>query len=134
MQGGHARVAREFSLDDPEVLRLGGDLGWMPLGSADTYASSILSLEEGVVSEPITDLDNPKLILFFMVSEREEARALSPADLEEFKVRALQNWVNEERVNHDIYAAFDSEIYDWMLKQMRQSDLTTPTPAPPIGF
>ena len=132
-------VVREFSLDDPETVRLGGDRGWMPIGSTDTYADTILNLEVGQISDPVTDIDNPKLILFFMVSERDPARELSDTDLEDIKSQALQDWVNAERYNHDVYAAFDSEIYSWMLEQLRQTAEPTPTPVNPyadlgVGF
>ena len=126
-------IVREFSLDDPETVRLGGDRGWMPVGSTDTYADTILNLEVGVVSDPVTDIENPKLILFFMVSERDPARELSPSDLEDIKSQALQDWVNAERDNHEVYAAFDSEIYNWMLEQLQQTSEPTPTPANPLG-
>ena len=55
-------VTREFSLDEPEVVRLGGDIGWLPLGSFDVYAETILSLEIGKVSAPITDIESPKVV------------------------------------------------------------------------
>ena len=120
-------IVREFSLDDPETVRMGGDAGWMPLGSTDVYAETILNLEMGEVSAPITDFESPKAVLFFMVSERDAARELSPSDLEDMKSRALQNWINDERDNHDIDAAFDSEIYSWMLEQLQQTAIATPT-------
>ena len=124
-------IVREFSMDDAEIVRIGGDMGWIPVGSSDTYADSILRLGLGEISEPITDVENPKLILFFMISERELARELSPSDLEEFKSRALQDWVNKERDNHDVDAAFDSDIYSWMLEQLQQTAVPTPTPLGP---
>ena len=120
-------ITREFSLDDPEIVRLGGDLGWLPLASTAIYAETILNLELGVVSKPVTDVENPKSVLFFMVSERDAARELSPSDLEEQKSRALQDWINNERNNHEIDAAFDSDIYDWMLQQLAQTAIATPT-------
>ena len=106
-------------------------MGWIPVGSSATYADAILRLGIGELSEPITDVENPKLILFFMISERELARELAPADLEEFKSRALQNWINKERDNHDVDAAFDSDIYNWMLEQLQQTAVPTPTPLAP---
>lgn len=126
-------IVREFSIDDPETVRLGGDRGWMPISSTDTYAETILNLEVGVVSDPVTDIENPKLIRFFMVSERDPARELSPSDLDDIKSQALQDWVNKERDNHDVYAAFDSEIYSWMLEQLRQTSEPTPTPVNPFA-
>jgi hypothetical protein len=127
-------VTREFSLDEPEVVRLGGDIGWLPLGSSDVYAETILSLEIGKVSAPITDIESPKVVLFFMVSEVDAARELAEADLEDMKSRALQDWINIERDNHIIDATFDSVIYTWMLEQLSQSAIATPTvPANPFA-
>lgn len=126
-------VVREFSIDDPETVRLGGDRGWMPVGSTDTYSETILNLPVGEVSDPVTDVENPKLIRFFMVSERDPARELSPSDLEDIKSQALQDWVNQERYNHQVDASFDSEIYSWMLEQLRQTAEPTATPANPFG-
>ena len=120
-------VTREFSLDEPEFVRLGGDIGWLPLGSSDVYAETILALEIGEVSAPITDIESPKVVLFFMVSEVDAARELGAADLEDMKSRALQDWINLERDNHVIDAAFDSDIYTWMLEQLAQSAIATPT-------
>jgi len=121
-------VSREFSYDDAEVKRLGGDIGWMPVNSRNTYADKIFSLSIGELSNPIPDVENPKLILFFMVSETDSARQLITRDLEEQKSLALQNWINNERENHEIYARFDSEIYTWLLEQLQQTNETTPTP------
>ena len=126
-------AVRQFSSDDSETIRVGGDRGWMPIGSIDTYAETILNLEVGVMSEPITDVDNPKLILFFMVSERDPARELSDADLESIKSQALQEWVNTERDNHEVMAAFDSDIYTWLLLQLQQTAVPTATPTGPFG-
>jgi hypothetical protein len=120
-------ITREFSLDEPEVVRLGGDIGWLPLGSSDVYAETILALELGQVSAPITDIESPKVVLFFMVSEVDAARELDEADLEDMKSRALQDWINIERDNHVIDASFDSDIYTWMLEQLKQTAIATPT-------
>ncbi len=120
-------ITREFSLDEPEVVRLGGDIGWMPLESTDVYAETILALEIGKVSAPITDIESPKVVLFFMISEVDAARELQAEDLEDMKSRALQNWINKERDNHIINAAFDSDIYTWMLEQLAQTAIATPT-------
>ena len=101
----------------------------MPISSRNTYADKITSLELGQVSEPIPDVENPKSILFFMISEKDTARQLSVADFEEQKSLALKTWINNERENHEIYARFDSDIYTWLLEQLQQTNETTPTPA-----
>ena len=112
------------------MVRLGGDLGWVPRGIYEDYDNRIFDLELGVVSEPIPNIDDPKQMFFFMVSERDVAREVDPGNLNTLKTRALQDWVNGERENHDIYAVFNSEIYDWVLKQLRLTARATPTPDP----
>lgn len=133
-------LVREFSRDDPETIRKGGDLGWVPRGIYPDYDHVIFSLEPGELSDPVQDLDDPRRLLFFMVSERQEARELEPEDREVLKTRALQDWLNEERKKNDVYAVFNSDIYDWMVKQLRIAKRVpdpTPTPNPfreALGF
>lgn len=121
-------IVREFSRDLPETVRLGGDQGWIPRGTDFAYAGTVFELEIGVLSDPITDQDNPRNVLFFMVSEVAEARELDPEDREELKTSALQDWINEQRKNHEVVADFNSDIYDWIIKQLKGTGLPTPTP------
>lgn len=129
------QVVREFSRDDPETVRKGGDLGWAPRGAFKDYDDAIFALEVGKLSEPTPDIDNQRQIIFFVISEKQEARELEPYTRDLLKTGALQEWVNNERESHDVYAVFNSDIYDWVLKQLRASASTTPTPQPnPLGF
>ena len=77
------------------------------------------------------------LYYFFMVSERAPARELSPASRDALKVRALQDWLNEERKNYDVWSKFDSYIYNWMIEQLQLTTSSTPearTSDNPLGF
>lgn len=120
-------IAREFSRD-PDTVRSRGDLGWTPLGILEDYERDFWKLEVGEMSEPTPNVENPQMSFFFVVSEREEVLEISRVNREQLKTRALQEWVNDERQNHDIYATFNSDIYAWFVEQLRVSASTTPTP------
>ncbi len=120
-------IAREFSRD-PDTVRSRGDLGWTPLGILEDYERDFWKLEVGEMSEPTPNVENPQMSFFFVVSEREEVLEISRVNREQLKTRALQEWVNDERQNHDIYATFNSDIYAWFVEQLRLSASTTPTP------
>ena len=123
-------VVREFSRDDPETVRLGGEKGWLPRGVLPAYEDMLYALEVGKLSTPQQDVDDPTLVIFYMVPERAEARELDPENREVLKREALQEWLNEERDNHVVNAEFDSEIYDWLVAQLRISSKATPDPTP----
>ena len=120
-------IAREFSRD-PDTARSRGDLGWVPLGIVEDYEHDFWDLEVGEMSEPTPNVENPQMSFFFVVSQREEVLEISRINREQLKTRALQEWVNDERQNHDIYATFNSDIYAWFVEQLRVSASTTPTP------
>ncbi len=120
-------IAREFSRD-PDTARSRGDMGWVPLGIVEDYEHDFWDLEVGEMSEPTPNVQNPQMSFFFVVSQREEVLEISRINREQLKTRALQEWVNDERQNHDIYATFNSDIYAWFVEQLRVSASTTPTP------
>ena len=130
-------IVREFSRDDPEIIRRGGDLGWMPKGVLKDYDYLYFDRPVGELSEQTSDMNDPQgRLLLFMVSERQDARQVDPRDLEVLKTGALQDWLNDERKNHDVYAVFNSEIYDWIIRQLRLTTTSTPEPqqSSPFGF
>ena len=128
-------IVREFSRDDPEIIRRGGDLGWMPEGVVKDYDYVYFDLPAGELSEDTSDVDSPQgRLLLFMVSERQEARQVDPQDLEALKEVALQDWLNKERQNHDVYSIFNSEVYDWMIRQLGLTTTRTPEPRPSSPF
>ena len=121
-------IAREFSRD-PDTAQSRGDIGWMPQGILEDYEYDFWELEVGEMSEPTPNVENPQTSFFFVVSAREEVLEISRINREQLKTNALQEWVNDERQNHDIYATFNSEVYAWFVEQLRVSASTTPTPA-----
>ena len=120
-------IAREFSRD-PDTAQSRGDIGWMPLGILEDYERDFWELEVGEMSEPTPNVENPQMSFFFVVSGREEVLEISRINREQLKTNALQEWVNDERQNHDVYATFNSDIYAWFVEQLRVSASTTPTP------
>lgn len=121
-------IYREFS-NDRRTIQDRGDLGWVPLGIHEDYELDFFDLEVGNLSTAIPNRDDPSQRYFFMLSERSGNRALDPINVDILKTNALQDWVNEERANHDVFSVFNSSIYDWMIEQLRLTSRVTPTPA-----
>ncbi len=134
LHGAFRAATREFSRDDPELIRRGGELGWLPLGVLEDYNDVIASLEVGKLSDPIPNRDQRQQAYIFMVSEIDELRELSPANLDTLKTRALERWINEQRREHEVYAVFNSDIYAWMIDQLGASTTITPSPQPENPF
>lgn len=126
-------VAREFSRDSG-TQRFGGELGWIPLGVDEDYEDIFFDLEVGELSQPVPNIDNPQELYFFMLSDKSKSQEVSEQNKDILKTGALQTWLNDERANHDVFAVFNSEIYGWILDQLRISSITTPTPAPDSPF
>ena len=130
-------ISSEFSRESRESVRRGGDLGWIPQGIIPEYDDVIFGssysnpLEVGKLSDPVRDMGNGQQLLVYMVSERNEARELSPANKDTLKTRALQDWVNDQRSDYEVYAVMNSDIYNWVIQQLGISSTITPTPAPP---
>lgn len=128
-------ISREFGRDGPELLRAGGDLGWVPRGVHSEYDRVIFDLDIGELSEPIPSLDDPTAVYFFMVSGREDAREIDPTSRNRLKSNALQNWVNEKKKQHEIFADLNSDIHAWIANELRTTNTVTPTPqANMFGF
>ena len=123
-------LAKEFSVDDPIMIRQGGDMGWVPKGVIE-YERDFFDLEIGELSDPIKNKDNPSTMIFFMVSDKQTAAELDQSMREKLKTNALQKWVNKERSRHDIFAEFNSDVYAWVGEQVKLNDRSpTPTPNP----
>ena len=123
-------ITREFSREGQELVRRGGELGWVPLGVIEDYDDVIANLEVGKLSDPTPNRDQRQQAYVFMVSEVDELRELSAANADALKTRALERWINEQRREHDVYAVFNSDIYAWMIEQLGVSTTITPSPAP----
>ena len=127
-------ITREFSRESPELVRRGGEVGWVPLGVLEDYDDVIAYVEVGKLSDPIPNRDQRQQAFIFMVSEIDELRELERGNHEALKTRALERWINEQRREHDVYAVFNSDIYAWMIQQLGISTAITPSPQPANPF
>ena len=138
IRGAVEGIVREFSRDSREMIRLGGDLGWLPRGILKDHEYAFFDLEVGKLSEVSTSVQDQQTLYYFIVSERAEARELDPEDLEARKTAALQTWINGQRAKFDVYSDFNSEIYEWMLEQLGLSaapqEEEEQQPLGPFGF
>ncbi|MCH7652277.1 MAG: SurA N-terminal domain-containing protein, partial [Chloroflexi bacterium] len=87
-------ITREFSRESAESVRVGGNLGWIPLGVLAEYDDEISKLEIGELSDPIRNRDQQDQLFVFMVSETDEFRDIKPDHREVLKNNALNTWVN----------------------------------------
>lgn len=129
LRAAYKDIVREFSRDNPEIIRNGGDMGWVPKGVHKDYEYRFLDLEIARLSEPTPDKEDPNKLFFFIVSERSPSRDIEPRNIDKLKTEALQNWLNDERQNHQVHAELNSFIYAWIIEQLRLTD-TSPTPTP----
>ena len=121
-------IVREFSRESTESRRIGGNLGWVPLGVLKDYDDVISQAEIGRLTEPVRNRDQQDQLFVFMVSEIDEFRDVAPSHLEELKSNALDKWINEQRRDHEVYAVFNSDVYSWIIEQLGISSNITPTP------
>jgi len=139
LRGGDSveEVALRYS-DDPNVQRNRGDRGWFPFGVSpeldallfglDADGNRILALR--TPSEGRYD-ETTRTYSYVIVDEVNDAREVDVENLDALTTRAMTIFLNEERGNFDLYMVLDSEIFDWVNKQVRLSTiLTPPTPVP----
>ena len=133
LREAYKSVVREFSRDNSEIIRLGGEIGWVPRNVLLDYENLFFDLVPGELSEPIPDPNNDAQLIFFMISDREEARELDLETRDELKTKALQDWINIERKSHNIYAVFNSDIYNWIFQQLRLTTIEKQPTQDPSG-
>ena len=115
----------EQFVTNPDTVRRGGEVGWVPQGAFPELDSLIFEdLEVGQLSDPILDFDPSSgegVTTFYLVTERAEARALEDQYREVLKSRSLQEWLNRERAANDVRIPFDSDQYSWVIEQLQKS-------------
>ena len=119
-------IVREFSKDNEEVVRRGGEIGWVPKGIFPEYDYIIFDLEPNLLSIEAQSVKNPPLLFFFMISEKDPARKVAQEELEQLKTKALNDWLNTKRKEFNVQATFNSEVHDWLSKQLQVSSLEKP--------
>lgn len=119
-----ASLVERFSTNNEEI-RTGGELGWIPkdiLPQIDTLLFEELNV--GELSVPIPEYNSEtgeQSFVLYLVTEKSDARELSENHWEMLKVRALQQWLTDEREVNIIKTHFTSEHYDWIVKQLSLS-------------
>ncbi len=130
-------LALEYSVDG-EVRRNGGDEGWLPRGvipQLDTLFfgvddDGIRFLPVGQISE-IVRIPGENSFGVLYVDEYAAARSVDAAPFEVLKDGALRDWFEETRKQLVVEVILDSEINDWVNRQVRLSSvILTPTPDP----
>jgi hypothetical protein len=119
-------IVREFSKDNEEVIRRGGEIGWVPQGIFHEYDYIIFDLEPNLLSIEAQSIETPPLLYFFMISEKDPARKIALAELEQLKTKALNDWLNTKRKEFNVKATFNSEVHSWLSKQLQVSSLEKP--------
>ena len=113
------QLVREFN-QDPALDSNKGDLGWVPRGIFDTQDDLLFSLEINELSESIFGRD---FQVFYMVSEKADARTIDDNYRETLKTRALQEWLDNEWDKFDIETHFTSDDYAWVAQQLGISSI-----------
>ena len=90
-QNAFFNVTREFSRDEAELVRRGGEIGWVPRGIFAEYDHVIFDLEPGEIAEPVPDVEQAQRAFVFMVSETSDAREVNPQYLNELKTSEAVN-------------------------------------------
>lgn len=127
--------------DDPNVKRDFGDRGWFPYGVTPSIDNLLFGLDgDGERLLPVrtpTEArfdDEMNWWSYLVVGEVSEAREVSDENFEALATRGLTIFFNEERSDFELHMVLDSEIFDWVNKQVRLSALVpTPTPSPSAG-
>lgn len=121
-----AALARANSLDST-TKDSGGKVGWFPRGVLEAMLDSVaFGLAIGEVSDPLY-LDEENVVLL-MVSERVASRAIDEESRKVLESRALEVWLQEEIMDHQVELRGFSKGYDsrtdawvnWQLSRMRK--------------
>ena len=125
-----AELVDEYPHTDPETLRRGGEIDWVPRGVLEEHIRDYIfdELPDGELSDGIPDFDlntGAELFVIYYVPEREESRELSDGNFEELRRLLVADWVVEQRRIQDVVTDFDSTQYAWLAKKLR---LTTTIP------
>ncbi len=123
-------IVVEFS-DDFDAPREKGDLGWMPEGIVARQIDRLLFglNENGERILPLRTTTTPQLDeetnlwSILVVEEYQEAREVEPDALEILKDTAMTIFLNEERRSIDLYLDLDSDITNWINKQVSLNSL-----------
>ena len=113
------QVVREFSKDTQDVLRRGGDLGWVTRGIYRDHEDAFFELDVGEISQPRRAGDTQGGVYFYVVSGRQSARQLDDGQRNVLKTDALRAWLDGQRDRYDVRTSFGSDVHSWMITQLK---------------
>ena len=108
-----------------EAIRKEGEVGWQPRGitpELDALTFDTLAIGElSDVQPEIASATNELTLAMYLVTEIDEAREVSASHRETLKQRAMQEWIAREWGTNVVENNFNSEQYEWIIKQIRLS-------------
>ena len=120
--------------EDPNKRRNLGEVGWFPYGTNPELDGFLFGLDKnGDRLLPVRVTTNPRYdeekrwSSYIVINEIAEAREVDDENMELLVDRAMTIFLNEERKNFELKMVLDSEIFDWVNKQVKMSSLL-PTP------
>ena len=120
--------------ENPNKKRDLGEIGWFPYGTNPELDGLLFGLDkDGNRLLPIRETTSPryneekKWHSYIVVNEVSEAREVDEENMELLVDRAMTLFLNEERKNFDLKMVLDSDIFEWVNKQVKMSSLL-PTP------
>jgi len=120
--------------EDPNKRRGLGEIGWFPYGTNPELDALLFGLDkDGNRLLPIRQTtssrydEEKKWHSYIVVNEVSEAREVDKENMELLVDRAMTLFLNEERKNFDLKMVLDSDIFEWVNKQVKMSSLL-PTP------
>mgnify|MGYP001449747376 FL=1 len=120
--------------ENPNKKRDLGEIGWFPYGTNPELDGLLFGLDkDGNRLLPIRETTSPryneekKWHSYIVVNEVSEAREVDDENMELLVDRAMTLFLNEERKNFDLKMVLDSDIFEWVNKQVKMSSLL-PTP------
>jgi hypothetical protein len=126
LKAGFGQIVQEFSRDDREIVRSGGEIGWTPRGILTSYDQVVFQLSIEELSEPVQVIGSHSLVFVFMVSESVDNKEVAAENIKVLRRRAPQEWLSDQRSRNELVAAFNSEIYDLIAAQVRETIFATP--------
>ena len=130
-------VAKEVSTDTRYANR-SGNVGWVPQGAFPTLDDDLYGGDEqerlalNEISNPIYAAEGTYIL---KVTAGPEEREISAIMRERLKDQAMQKWLQEETARGTregwVEMKFDSKIYEWVIKQVREA--APPAPPTPTG-
>ena len=139
-----AAIVEDFS-EDPNKLRGGAYLGWLPQGvrtDLDTQLFGRKRNDDGSAGDRILPLrtlsvgnydEATQSWIGHIVSDFTEAREVTGQNFEVLATLALDKFIFEHRTDFFTSISLNSEIYDWVNRQVRSAAIV-PTPTPVSAF